>query len=31
VHFEGNAAVFALRVPIETWRTPGNVEKLTAA
>jgi DNA polymerase-3 subunit gamma/tau len=23
--------VFALRVPIETWRTPGNVEKLTAA
>lgn len=28
---DGNAAVFALRVPIETWRTPGNVEKLTAA
>ena len=27
---EGNAAVFTLRVPIETWRTPGNVEKLTA-
>ena len=30
-YFEGNAAVFTLRVPIETWRTPGNVEKLTAA
>ncbi len=30
-YFEGNAAVFALRVPIETWRTPGNVEKLTTA
>src|SRR5471032_372841 len=29
--FDGNAAVFKLRVPIETWRTPGNVEKLTAA
>jgi DNA polymerase-3 subunit gamma/tau len=29
--FEGNAAVFSLRVPIETWRTPGNLEKLTAA
>lgn len=28
---DGNAAVFALRVPIETWRTPGNVEKLTTA
>ncbi|WP_432383007.1 DNA polymerase III subunit gamma/tau [Duganella sp. P38] len=28
---EGNAAVFTLRVPIETWRTPGNIEKLTAA
>ncbi|NYE61117.1 DNA polymerase-3 subunit gamma/tau [Duganella sp. 1224] len=28
---EGNAAVFTLRVPIETWRTPGNVDKLTAA
>jgi DNA polymerase-3 subunit gamma/tau len=27
--FEGNAAVFTLRVPIETWRTPGNLEKLT--
>src|SRR5476649_1347510 len=23
--FDGNAAVFKLRVPIETWRTPGNV------
>ncbi|NVM78947.1 DNA polymerase-3 subunit gamma/tau [Duganella sp. SG902] len=30
-YFEGNAAVFTLRVPIETWRTPGNVEKLTTA
>lgn len=30
-YFEGNAFVIALRVPIETWRTPGNVEKLTAA
>jgi DNA polymerase-3 subunit gamma/tau len=30
-YFEGNAAVFHLRVPIETWRTPGNIEKLTAA
>ena len=29
--FEGNAAVFHLRVPIETWRTPGNIEKLTTA
>ena len=29
--FDGNAAVFKVRVPIETWRTPGNVEKLTAA
>jgi DNA polymerase-3 subunit gamma/tau len=29
--FEGNAAVFTLRVPIETWRTPSNLEKLTAA
>jgi DNA polymerase-3 subunit gamma/tau len=29
--FEGNAAVFTLRVPIETWRTPGNLEKLTTA
>src|SRR5471032_525188 len=29
--FDGNAAVFNVRVPIETWRTPGNVEKLTAA
>ncbi|MYN41975.1 DNA polymerase III subunit gamma/tau [Duganella sp. FT109W] len=29
--FEGNAAVFTLRVPIETWRTSGNLEKLTAA
>ncbi|KQQ33246.1 DNA polymerase III subunit gamma/tau [Duganella sp. Leaf126] len=28
---DGNAVVFKLRVPIETWRTPGNVEKLTAA
>ncbi|WP_229257104.1 hypothetical protein [Duganella lactea] len=28
---EGNAAVFTLRVPIETWRTPGNIDKLTAA
>ena len=28
---EGNAAVFTLRVPIETWRTPGNIEKLTTA
>lgn len=28
---DGNAVVFNLRVPIETWRTPGNVEKLTAA
>jgi DNA polymerase-3 subunit gamma/tau len=30
-YFEGNAAVFNLRVPIETWRTPGNIEKLTTA
>ncbi|MYM68269.1 DNA polymerase III subunit gamma/tau [Pseudoduganella sp. FT55W] len=30
-YFEGNAAVFTLRVPIETWRTPGNIEKLTTA
>ncbi len=29
--FDGNTVVFALRVPIETWRTPGNVDKLTAA
>ena len=29
--FDGNAAVFTIRVPIETWRTPGNVEKLTVA
>ena len=29
--FEGNATVFTIRVPIETWRTPGNLEKLTAA
>jgi DNA polymerase-3 subunit gamma/tau len=29
--FDGNAAVFKVRVPIETWRTPGNVEKLTTA
>ncbi|MDB5806596.1 MAG: hypothetical protein JWN73_3918 [Betaproteobacteria bacterium] len=29
--FDGNAAVFKVRVPIETWRTQGNVEKLTAA
>jgi DNA polymerase-3 subunit gamma/tau len=28
---DGNAAVFTLRVPIETWRTPGNLEKLTTA
>jgi DNA polymerase-3 subunit gamma/tau len=28
---DGNAAVFTIRVPIETWRTPGNVEKLTQA
>jgi DNA polymerase-3 subunit gamma/tau len=28
---DGNAVVFKVRVPIETWRTPGNVEKLTAA
>ncbi|MBA5690304.1 DNA polymerase III subunit gamma/tau [Rugamonas apoptosis] len=28
---DGNAAVFKLKVPIETWRTPGNVEKLTVA
>ncbi|MBA5606302.1 DNA polymerase III subunit gamma/tau [Duganella sp. FT3S] len=28
---DGNAAVFKLKVPIETWRTPGNVEKLTLA
>ncbi len=28
---DGNAHVFRVRVPIETWRTPGNVEKLTAA
>jgi DNA polymerase-3 subunit gamma/tau len=30
-YFEGNAFVIALRVPIETWRTPGNIEKLTTA
>ncbi len=28
---DGNAVVFNVRVPIETWRTPGNVDKLTAA
>jgi len=28
---DANAHVFKLRVPIETWRTPGNVEKLNAA
>ncbi|GGY21656.1 hypothetical protein GCM10007386_57850 [Pseudoduganella dura] len=28
---DGNAAVFRLRCPIDTWRTPPNVEKLTAA
>ena len=28
---DGNAVVFNVRVPIETWRTPGNVEKLTVA
>ena len=28
---DGNAVVFNLRVPIETWRTQGNVEKLTTA
>lgn len=29
--FDGNTAVFKVRVPIETWRTPGNVDKLTTA
>ena len=28
---DGNAVVFHVRVPIETWRTPGNVDKLTVA
>jgi DNA polymerase-3 subunit gamma/tau len=28
---DGNAVVFHLRCPIDTWRTPPNVEKLTAA
>jgi DNA polymerase-3 subunit gamma/tau len=28
---DGNAVVFKVRVPIETWRTQGNVDKLTAA
>lgn len=28
---DGNAALFRLRCPIDTWRTPANVEKLTAA
>lgn len=28
---DGNSVVFQVRVPIETWRTPGNVEKLSAA
>lgn len=28
---DGNAVVFRLRCPIDTWRTPPNVEKLTAA
>ncbi|AVR96128.1 DNA polymerase III subunit gamma/tau [Pseudoduganella armeniaca] len=28
---DGNAALFRLRCPIDTWRTPPNVEKLTAA
>ncbi|MBB3122293.1 DNA polymerase-3 subunit gamma/tau [Massilia violacea] len=28
---DGNAALFRIRCPIETWRTPANVEKLTAA
>jgi DNA polymerase-3 subunit gamma/tau len=28
---DGNAVVFKVRVPIETWRTPGNVDKLTVA
>ncbi|TWI70184.1 DNA polymerase-3 subunit gamma/tau [Pseudoduganella lurida] len=31
VRIDGNAAVFHLRCPIDTWRTPPNVEKLTAA
>lgn len=29
--FDGNAAVFCVRVPIETWRTPANVEKMVNA
>ncbi len=29
--FDGNMAVFRIRCPIETWATPANVEKLTAA
>ena len=28
---DGNTALFRLRCPIDTWRTPPNVEKLTAA
>ena len=28
---DGNTTVFKVRVPIETWRTPGNIEKLTTA
>jgi DNA polymerase-3 subunit gamma/tau len=28
---DGNAVVFKVRVPIETWRTQGNVDKLTVA
>jgi len=29
--FDGNMAVFRVRCPIDTWSTPGNVEKLTVA
>ena len=29
--FDGNMAVFRIRCPIDTWSTPGNVEKLTVA
>jgi DNA polymerase-3 subunit gamma/tau len=31
VTFDGNMAVFRIRCPIDTWSTPGNVEKLTVA
>ncbi|HAT31452.1 MAG TPA: DNA polymerase III subunit gamma/tau, partial [Janthinobacterium sp.] len=29
--FDGHSTLFRLRVPIETWRSPANVDKLAAA